>query len=420
MLLLDHASLLDLHTGTVDRDQAVLVEGERIVAVGPRERVARPAGARIRDLGGQLLLPGFIDCHAHLGAVEYELEKKLTTPGSLTVLRSAANLKATLEAGVTSVREAGGLDVGLRMAVEQGLIPGPRMQMSLLIIAQTGSIWHMPMLAGGRLDLNGMTGQVVHYCDGVEALRRLARELLAAGADLLNIHTSSSIHRSFGQIPTAMFTPEEIAVVVEEASRAGKAVMAHVDGGPGVANAIRAGVRSVEHPYYLSDEDIELLLRHDTWLVPTLSCNHGIVRIAERNPHAGIHASALDAARKIIAIHEDGFARALKAGVKIAMGSDSYGSFQADNLFELELMVAAGMSPLQALRSATCDAATLLGQADRVGRIAPGLLADLVVVDGDPRADIRILQQRERLSLIVSNGRVVVDRLPLQASLAAA
>jgi imidazolonepropionase-like amidohydrolase len=415
MMLLDHARLLDLHSGAVHTDQAVLIDGARIAAVGPRAQIPRPESASVHDLAGKLLLPGFIDCHAHLGAIEYELEKRLTTPGSLSVLRSARNLHETLQAGVTSVREAGGLDVGMRMAVDEGLIPGPRMQMSVVIIGQTGTIWHLPMAAGAKLDMNGMWGQVVHYCDGVDALRKLARELLASGADLLNIHTTSSIHKRPQEMPTAMYTLAEIEAVVEEAHRAGKRVMAHVDGGPGVANAIRGGVDSVDHPYYLSDADIELLLRHDTWLVPTLSCNHGILRIAERDPHAGIHETALEGARRIIAIHNEGFGRAVKAGVKIAMGSDSYGSFQADNLFELELMVQGGMSPLQALRSATCDAARLMGWEDRLGRIEAGLYADLVAVDGDPLADIRILQHRERLSLIIKNGAVVANRLPAAA-----
>lgn len=413
MLLLDEARLLHVDSGRVEDGQSVLIDGGRIAAVGPAASVPRPEQARVLPLGGRMLLPGFVDAHAHLGAVEYGLEKRLTTPASLTVLRTARNLAQTLQAGVTSVREAGGIDAGFREAVDSGLVPGPRLQPSLLIIAQTGSIWYMPMAAGGHLDMRGMTGEVVRYCDGADALRRLSRELLARGAEVLNLHTSSSIHAVPGRVPTAMFTPDEIAVVVEEAHRAGKRVMAHVDGGPGTANAIRAGVDSVDHPYYLSDEDIELLLRHGTWLVPTLACNHGILKIAARDPHAGIHASALEGARQIIAIHEDGFRRALAAGVQIAMGSDSYGRFQADNLFELELMVANGMTPQQAIRAGTIQAARLMGWDDRVGSIEAGKLADLVVVDGDPLLDIGILQQRERLALIIKDGVVVADRLGL-------
>ncbi|MGH8446858.1 MAG: amidohydrolase family protein [Solimonas sp.] len=409
--LLHNARVID-GTGAAPRlAQSVLIDAGRIAAVGADADLRGIDGATAIDLGGRTLLPGFIDCHAHLGAYDYELETRISTPASLTAIRTLRHLRDTLAAGVTTVREAGGLDAGFRIAQEQGLAASPRLLVSIVILAQTGGIWDIACNSGARLDLGGASGQVVRYCGGVEAMRQIARELLAAGADLLNIHTTSSLHKHPERLPHAMFTPSEIAAVVDEAHNAGKRVMAHVDGGPGVANAIRAGVDSVDHPYHLADADIELLLERGTWLVPTLSCNYGIVRIAERDPHAGIHDSALRAARQLIAIHREGFSRALRAGVRFAMGSDSFGRFQGENLFELQLMVEAGCTPLQAIVAGTGDAARCVGLADEIGTIATGRRADLVCVDADPLADIRVLQDRERLTLIVQDGRIVADRL---------
>ena len=413
--LLSHAHVFDVRHGKVLPDHSILIDGSRIAAVAPSQEITPLPGTKILDLAGRTVLPGFIDCHAHLAAVDYELEKRLTTPASLTVLKTAANLRATLEAGVTTVREAGGVDAGLRTAVESGLIPGPRLQLSLVIIAQTGGIWDLHLASGASVSMKGMVGEVVRYSGGVEALRQLSRELLAAGADLLNIYTTSSIHKHPRSLPSAAFTPTEIEAVVYEAHNAGKRVMAHVDGGPGVAAAIRAGVDSVDHPYYLSDDDIELLLKHDTTLVPTLACNYGILRCAERDPRAGIHDTALETARHIVAIHEEGFRRALAAGVRIAMGSDSYGRFQAENLLELELMVRSGMSPMQAIRTGTLESARLMGLDDQLGALETGKLADLVVVDGDPIQDISILQRHGHLSLVMKNGEICRSRLPAES-----
>lgn len=404
-IVLTGGTLIDGRSAGPRTGQVILVEGNSIAAVGPEAGLRWPADAEVIDVGGRTLLPGFIDCHAHLSAYPYDLETRLTTPASYTAIRTTQNLRATLEAGVTTVREAGGIDAGIKLAVEHGLVPGPRLQVSIVMLAQTGAIWDLNLASGARLDLSDMAGRVVRYCDGVEPLRRAARQLLAAGADLLNIHTTSSIHMAPGKLPTAMFTPEEIATVVYEAHNAGKRVMAHVDGGPGVANAIRAGVDSVDHPYHLSDDDIVLLLAHDIFLVPTLACNYGILRVADRDPHAGIHESSKEAARRLIDIHTEGFERALKAGVKFVMGSDSFGRFQGDNLFELELMVAAGCPPMRAIQSGTSLAAQCLGLDDRIGTLEAGKLADILCVDGDPLADIRVLQDKSRLSFIMQDGR---------------
>jgi imidazolonepropionase-like amidohydrolase len=390
---------------------AVVVEGDSIAAVGRESEVGWPSDACILDAEGKTVLPGFIDCHAHLIAYDYNLEKRLTTPASFTVLKTAENLRATLDAGVTTVRDAGGVDAGIKMAVEEGVIPGPRLFVSIVILVQTGALWDLYLGSGARLDTRGMMGAINHRCGGVEDLRQTVRELVHAGADVIKIETTGSVHGEPGRLPAPHFTLEELETVVYEAHAAGRRVMAHAEQGVGLRNTIQAGIDSVEHGFYVSDEDIALMLDRGTFLVPTLACNYGILKIADAHPAAGIHPEAVEGAKRVMAAHAEGFRRAAEAGVKIAMGSDSFGWFQGENLLELELMVRSGYSPMQAIMAGTRFAAECLGNDDRLGTLTVGKIADVLVVDGDPLADIKVLQERENLALIMKEGKVIKNTL---------
>ena len=394
-----------------EQNQTLHIQAGKILSREASNSQTNPQDTQRIDASCYTVMPGFIDCHAHLSYHEYDLEKRLTTPASLIAIRTLDNLRRVLHAGVTTVREAGGLDAGFKIAINEGLIEGPDLCLSLIVMAQTGALWDLSLTTGAKLNTEGMQDRPYHYLNGVDNLREKSRELLFAGADVLNISTTGSIHRSGGKIPQAMFTPEEIETVVAEAKNAGKYVMAHVDGGPGVANAINAGVRSVDHPYYLSDADIELLLKKDTFLVPTLACNYGILKTAERYPDAGVHSNAIVAAKRIIEIHEEGFSRAAAAGVKMAMGSDSFGWFQADNLLELELMVKSGYTPLQAICAGTWHAAECLGIYDRTGSLEVGKDADMIVVEGNPLDDIGVLTNPDNIKLVLKKGIIYKNTL---------
>lgn len=356
----------------------VAIEGERIVAVGPGLD-----GDTAVDVSGRTLLPGLFDTHVHVTISTADIWALAQRPFSYQFYEAARNLRDTLVAGITTVRDAGGADLGIRQAVEDGLIDGSRLQISLIMLSQTG----------GHGDDWLPSGDFVHFVvphpgvpdnivDGPDEMRRKVRELQRMGADVVKVATSGGVLSTRDDPRHAHFRPEELEVLVTEATAAGMPVMAHAQGADGIKNAVRAGIRSIEHGIYLDDEGIELMLERGTWLVPTLVAPQGVVDAAESG--APLPANVLDKARSVIDIHKSAFRRAVEAGVRIAMGTDSGITPHGQNLRELELMVAGGMTPAAALEATTRSAAQLMRLEADLGTIEAGKLADLVVVQGDP------------------------------------
>jgi imidazolonepropionase-like amidohydrolase len=410
-LVIRGATLIDGTGAGAVADQAVVVEGKQIVWVGPSLKAEIGPDTKVIEAGGKTLMPGMIDCHAHMIAYEYNLEKRVTTPATLTVLRSINNLKITLEGGVTTVRDAGGCDLGFKIAVDQGLVVGPRLFVSVVPLTQTGGLFDLPLLSGAKVDLSGMTPSVRLFCGGVDNLRQITRRLLLEGADWIKISTTGSVYTFPGKMPAPQFTIDEISAVTYEAHAAGKKTMTHCEGGPGLKNAVLGGIDSIEHGFYLSDDDVRLMVDRDVYLIPTLACNYGILKVMKRDPKADIHEQSIRVAKDLIADHARSFARAAEAGVKIAMGSDSFGRDQGESLMELEHMVNAGLSPMNAIVAATSSAARLLGEEERLGTVTPGKFADLLLVDGNPLMDIRVLQDREKLKVIMKDGAIFKNSL---------
>jgi imidazolonepropionase-like amidohydrolase len=357
----------------------VVVENGRIVDVGG------PGldGDVAVDCGGGYLSPGFFDCHVHVTLEAPSQMQILQTPFSLQFFQAAANLRKTLDVGITSVRDAGGADLGIKEAVERGMIAGPRMQLSIIMLSQTGGHgddWHV---CGGEapffLPHPGRPSGVV---DGPEEVRRRVREIIRAGADVIKVATTGGVLSPRDDPRHAHFRDAEIAVMTEEATAAGIHVMAHAQGAGGIKAALRHGVRSIEHGIYLDDEAIDMMLQAGAWLVPTLHAPRAVVAAADAG--LPIPQSSVDKARAVAEAHSESVRRAHDAGVRIAMGTDCGVGAHGTNLEELELMVEAGMSPLDTLHATTGSAAELLDVAGDRGTIRPGLRADLVVVDGQP------------------------------------
>ena len=389
-------------TGTPPAEADLLVEDGRILEVGPGLD-----GDEAVDVGGRHLLPGLFDCHTHVTLSDVNLLGLLQAPFSYRFFQTVQNLAATLRVGITTVRDAAGADAGVRQAVADGLVPGPRLQISVTLLSQTG----------GHGDGWFRSGQVVSFwptypgmpdglVDGPEAMRRKVRELVRAGADVIKVATSGGVLSPTDDPRHAHFRDDELTALVAEAAAAGRWVMAHAQATDGIKAAVRAGVRSIEHGIYLDDEAIGLMLDRGAWLVPTLVAPRGVLAAAE----AGM--AIPDAARRkaveVAEAHADSFRRAVAAGVKVAMGTDSGITPHGRNLAELELMAKGGMTPAQVLAATTSAAAELLGLSGELGTLEPGKRADVVVVDGDP---FELASLGDRIAAVVKDGRLVAGHV---------
>jgi imidazolonepropionase-like amidohydrolase len=365
-------------TGTDPAPADIVVEDGRIVDVGKGLD-----GDESVDLAGRTILPGFFDCHTHVTISNVDLWRAAQQPFSYAFYEAARNLAATLRIGITSIRDAGGADLGIRQAVDDGLIAGPRMQISLIMLTQTGGHGDDWYPSGAEIPfMIPHPGRPSGLVDGPDEIRRKVRELVRMGADVIKVATSGGVLSPRDDPRHAHFRPAELETLVEEATAAGIFVMAHAQGADGIKNAVRAGIRSIDHGIFLDDEAIELMKARGTWFVPTLVAPQGVIDAAD----AGIPLppAVVDKARAVVEIHRAAFRRAVEAGVRIAMGTDSGVTPHGRNLRELALMADGGMRPAAVLEATTRSAAQLLGVDGERGTIEPGKVADLVVISGDP------------------------------------
>ena len=376
----------------------VVVDGEEILHVGRGDARYPATGYDVVDLRRKNLLPGFFDCHVHLRSdgLADPRAQVLSDTQALCALRSARNARRTVEAGITTIRDCGStdfVDFSVRRAVEQGLIPGPRMVLSGKIICMTG----------------GHGWNVGQEADGPDGVRRAAREQLRAGADNVKLIATGGILTPGTEIGSAQLTVDELRAGVEEAKKAGAISAAHAHGADGIRNAVHAGVDSIEHGYFLDDEGIELMLERGTWLVATSAA---VRNVASRSVEDGLPPDVHRKACEALDSHIESFGRAWRAGVRLAMGTDSGVPFtrHGRNLEELAHLVEMGLSPMEAIKASTLGSARLLRLDDRLGSIEEGKLADLVVCDGDLLADISVLQDTNRIEWVIKGGEVIIRR----------
>ncbi len=379
----------------------VVVEDGRIVEVG-----TDLDGDDSVDCAGGFLSPGFFDSHVHVTMDAPSQMQLVETPFSLQFYKAAANLRKTLDAGITSVRDAGGADQGIKEAVERGMIPGPRMQISISMLSQTGGHGDDWSICGADVPFFvPHPGRPSGLVDGPQEVRKRVRELIRAGADVIKVATTGGVLSARDDPRHPHFRDDEIAEMTAEASAAGLHVMAHAQGAGGIKAALRNGVRSIEHGIFLDDEAIEMMLARGAWLVPTLHAPRAVIAAADAG--LPLAAAVVEKARMVASAHRDSVTRAHAAGVRIAMGTDCGVGPHGTNLEELELMVEAGLSPLEALHATTGSAAELLDVAGDRGTLRPGLRADLVLVDGSTE-DVSGLGQRVRAVFL--DGREVSRR----------
>jgi Imidazolonepropionase and related amidohydrolases len=402
IVLIKAGRLIDVREGRVLTDQAILIEGDRIKEVGSAQTVAAhaPASARVIDLSRSTVLPGLIDCHTHLTFDPQHMGySALGISIPREALYGAKNAKLTLEAGFTSVRNVGAngySDIALRDAINAGDIPGPRISAAGPAIGVTGGHGDNNLLAPEyHRSSDGIA-------DGVAGLTTKVREEVKYGADAIKIVATGGV-LSKGDSPEAtQFSDEEIRVVVAEAHRLGRKVAAHAHGAAGIKQAVLAGVDSIEHGSYINDEDIQLMKQKGTYLVPTLYLGDWFM---ENHVKIGVPDFMVEKAKIVLPAARQNIARAIKAGVRVAFGTDAAVYPHGLNAHEFAVMVKLGLTPMQAIQAATVSAADLLGWSDRVGSIEPGRFADIIAVSGDPTVDVTVL---ERVSFVMKGGQVVV------------
>lgn len=411
--LIRNGTLIDGNGAEPVPDAAVLVENSHIQAAGPAARIPQPPDAAIIDARGGFILPGFIDCHVHLMVQGVNIARDMAAPFSIRFYNSVVHMRRTVEAGVTTVRDAGGADMGTRMAVESGLVPGPRIQLSIAPLTVTGGQGDGWMRSGREFGLFvSYPGVPDGRADGVDAVRHKVREVLRAGADVVKIFTTGGVLSPTSHPSYTQFSPEELDVIVKEAAwHGGKRVMSHAQGTGGVKSAVRAGVQSIEHAVWLDDEVIDLMVKNGTFVVPTLLAPFSINETGERD---GMPEYAMQKNKQTVAAHRDSICRAHRAGVKIAMGTDAGVMAHGTNLRELGLMVEIGMTPMEAIVATTKVAAECLGWQDRIGTVEAGKFADLVIAATDPLQNIRSLAQPDNIALVMLDGKIVKDNEPLR------
>lgn len=400
------ARLID-GTGAAPVEDAVVATAAdgTIAYAGPAEGAPVPEpGQEEVDLGGRTLLPGFFDCHVHLGLDNPRelVWNHLDSHASLQALAAADRMRRTLEAGVTSVRDLGGLDAGFKAAQERGLAVGPRLQVALRLISDTGG--HADFTLPSGVDPHRLAPGAGETADGVHEARVAVRRLMRDGADVIKVCATGGISSpSDGPEDEGLSREEIAAVVAETGRRGGRPVAAHAQGAAGIRNAVLGGVSSVEHGYLVDDEGIDLMLERGTFLVPTLATFD-----FEHRRHL-MTEKAYRAKQWLAERTFDRIPEAVRRGVKVALGTDAGVSEHGRNLAELGFLVRVGLSPMEAIEAGTRSSAELLGVADRLGTVERGKLADLVVCQGDPLQDVGVLAEPDNVVVVVQGGRVVKD-----------
>ena len=396
-------------------NSTVVIVDDRIVAAGAAADVTIPGDANTIDAAGHTVLPGLIDCHVHSTYRARDVKQHLLNTPSYNILRSTQIIEETLACGITSAREMSGADAGFRAAIDEQLIPGPRLQISILMISQTGGHGDYWVPAGMHIPKRAWLHSPV--ADGPEEIRKLVRHVLMAGADLVQVCPSGGITAVTDSWDEPQYTVEEIRVAVEEAANKGKTVAVHAEGTSGIKRALEAQVHSIEHGWFIDEECVDRMIDQGTWWVPTialvpLSVEHRKTNTQWSTQQLGDEEKKDNEILSLFEKQRSLWRDAVRRGVKVAMGSDqSHRLMTGNNLVELEYMVDwLGISPMEAIVCATGRAAECMQRPD-LGALEPGRLADVVVVEGDPLSDIKLLQCRDNIKLIMKDGTIYKQAL---------
>ncbi len=411
LIVIKAAHFIDAATGSVRDNQSILIEGDKVKSTGPTADISKslPPDARVIELGDATVLPGLIDCHTHVtGQPENYYEDIFRRSPIDVATTSHIYARRTLEAGFTTIRNVGAAeftDIALRKAIDSGKVPGPRMLCAAVALGSTG----------GHADLNGFS-PYLHFkqvapgvADGPEAIREAIRTNVKYGADWIKILASAGVLSEEEAVGAPQYSPEEMKAAVDEAALWGRKVAAHAHGTEAIKMAIRAGVASIEHGSLIDDEGIRMMKERGTWLVADIYSDDYILAEFAR---LGYPQKIIEKERLVGKIQRENFRKAFKAGVKVAYGTDAGVYPHGWNAKQLGKMVEWGLTPMQAIQSATVSAADLIGWKTKVGQLSPGYFADLVAVKGDPLKDVTVL---EKVDFVMKGGEIYKNTLTADA-----
>ncbi len=407
LVLVRAAHLVDPATGTVRENQALLIEGDKIKAVGPAAEISRdlPPETRVIDLGDATILPGLIDCHTHVTSQPENYYQDIFRKSPIDVATTShIYARRTLLAGFTTIRNVGAeeyTDIALRTAIDAGKIPGPRMLCAAVPLSSTG----------GHGDLNGFSPYLDFktiapgIANGPEQIREAVRRNVKYGADWIKILASAGVLSEEEAVGAPQYSQEEMKAAVDEAALWGRKVAAHAHGTEAIKMAVRAGVASIEHGSLIDDEGIRLMKEHGTWLVADIYNDDYILAEYGR---LGYPEKIIAKERLVGRLQRENFRKAFKAGVKVAYGTDAGVYPHGWNGKQLGKMVEWGLTPMQAIQSATTSAADLIGWKTKVGQLSPGYFADLIAIKGDPLKEITLL---EKVDFVMKGGAIYKNEL---------
>ncbi len=403
MISFRHATVLACTGADPVDDATVIVEGAFIKDVLTSAREATRVGGEVIDCRGRTVMPGLIDAHVHVCAVEVDLAaQRRDYPTSLLAYAVAKMIRQALDQGFTTVRDAGGADWGMKEAVDRGLIPGPRMFVSGHPLSQSGGHGDSRTRAEHQVGCccGAEIGMVPNIANGVDEVRRAVRTQLRRGADAIKVMAGGGVASPADRLESSQYQPDELGAAVAEAQAAGTYVLAHAYTPAAIRNAVQAGVRSIEHGNFLDEATAKLMAASGTFLVPTFVTYE---KLHEQGRERGLTAAQLAKLDLVLGRGLDGLRRARDAGVRIGSGSDLLGPLARHKARELAIK-ASVLGAHQALIATTRTNAELLGIGAETGTIEPGKRADLLVVEGDPLADIAVLQDPDHLMAIVKAG----------------